>query len=304
MSIVSGQGLLQVADPKDHLLMDQGKLIELLTAKKRICEYKMRLWEGPKRGFHYAIGIDPSEGLLHGDAAAIEVFCVETGRQVMEVEGTIHPFDLAEIAWLVGTYYSHRVIKDGIEVCTPALVAIENNKDGGANAKLLELGYTNLYFLAEDKGEGYQQQLPKLGINMSSRRRAELISKGRNWCEDGSVIVKSSLLLGQMEIFQLRNGKFQAPLGGHDDLVMAFLITVEMIEVVQLTMELNAKEGLRPYADGQKVPHDETDVGDEWEEEKPLVEKLIERTREKQKEAGPEEWVTEFDNLDDMEGMW
>jgi len=249
--------------------------------------------------------VDPSEGLLHGDDAAIEVFCVETGRQVMEIQGTIHPFDLAEICWLVGTFYAYKKrLSDGKVERTPALIAIENNKDGGANAKLLELGYENIYFLAEDKGKGYQEQLPKLGINMNQRRRAELISKGRTWAEDESVIIKSSFLLGQMEIFQLRNGKFQAPIGGHDDLVLAYLIAVEMMEVVQLLMELDSREGLRPLADGEPVPHDETDVGDEWEEEKPLVEKLIERTRQKQSEAGPEEWVTEYDNLDDMEGMW
>ena len=40
------------------------------------------LWEEPEQGDKYGIGGAPSEGLAHGDPAALEVRSCRTGRQV------------------------------------------------------------------------------------------------------------------------------------------------------------------------------------------------------------------------------
>jgi len=233
--------------------------------------YEFRLFEPPQANTLYGIGVDPSEGLMYGDDSVIEVGNCSTGEQVAEIQGKIHPFDLAELVYQVGSWYNN------------ALVGIENNRDGGCNAKLLELGYTNIYFLAEDKGAGYQKQMPKMGIAMSSKRRAELIAQGRRWLEEQRIKVLSSELLSQMEVFALHNGKFQAPKGAHDDLVLGFLIMMEMMRV-QVEIEEVQEEGIRLMVDGEEQL-DEFDM----EKETPQIERMIQNAQKKAEELFEEE---------------
>jgi len=229
--------------------------------------YEFRVWEEPQPHTLYGIGVDPAEGLIYGDDSTVLVGNCKTGSQVAEVQGKIHPFDLAELVYQVGSWYN------------TALVGIENNRDGGCNAKLMEMGYQNIYFLAEDKGRGYQQQTPKLGVNLNIRRRAELITQGRRWLEDGSITVVSEELIAQMEVFALHNGKFQAPKGAHDDLVMGFLIMIEMMKV-QLEMEEMKTVGLRPLSEGKEV----VDEFDWVEDEGGNIDRMLKRGQEKAKE--------------------
>jgi hypothetical protein len=232
-----------ISQPPGVALQDQQSRVEPV--------YEFRLWEPPEEGVLYGIGVDPSEGLLYGDDSVIEVGNCKTGHQVAEIQGKIHPFDLAELVHTVGTWYND------------ALVGIENNKDGGCNAKLLEMGYENVYFLAEDKGKGYQQAMPKVGINMSGKRRSELIAQARRWIQEERIYLVSEDLVAQMEVYALHNGKFQAPKGAHDDLVMGMLIMTEMMRC-QVEMEEVMEFGVRNSNSEGEL---EVELWDEVEEE-------------------------------------
>ena len=187
--------------------------------------YELRLWANPEPGHVYAIGGDPAEGLEHGDDSVIEVFDAHYGAQCAELQGKVEPFAFAELAFMLGTWYNN------------GLIAIEANKDGGSNRQLFELGYRNIYFEQVDTGRPWDTPTPRLGLNVNLRSRHRLIAQARRWLEDDAVFIYSRWLLEQMETFVLRDAKYQAIPGGHDDLVMAFVLTVDMLRICSAQAE-------------------------------------------------------------------
>jgi|TARA_R110002167_G_scaffold52840_13_gene152095 hypothetical protein len=210
-------------------------------AKLNSSRFKQTFWEQPIEGELYALGADPSEGLQHGDDSVAEVIRVSTGDQVAELQGKIEPFALAEHVFALGTYYND------------ALVGIENNRDGGANRALFEMGYKNIYFEMKEVGLPYQKPTAKLGYNMNARTRAMLVAQCRKFMIDDSVHVNSISLVSQFETFALESEKFQAIQNAHDDLVMAWMIACEMFRVQLMRTDV-AQNHLMPLWNGEPVP--------------------------------------------------
>jgi len=235
--------------------------------------YDLRIWSKPIPSESYVIGGDPAEGLEHGDDSVLEVLSGSTGEQVAELQGKVDPFTFGELAVMLGTYYNN------------ALIGIENNKDGGANRVLHEMGYTNIYFEQKDMGEPYDKHTIKLGINTNIRNRHRLISQARRWMEDRSAIPVSKHLVGQFETFVLRSTKFEAIPGGHDDLVMAWVIAIEMLRV-HLVMDEAKHTELKPLWNGVEVGDG---FGDEFDAEPAnIIDKHVEQARRKELDERPD----------------
>ena len=222
-------------------------------------DYELRVWQKPLPRFTYAIGGDPAEGLAHGDDAVLEVLCCDTGEQVCEIQGKIDPISFGEMSFVLGTGYNN------------ALVGLENNKDGGANQTLFNLGYRHIFFQQNQTGKPYRDATQKLGWNTNLRTRPMLVAQARRYIEDESVFIRSRALLAQFETFALEGTKFQAIAGGHDDLVMAYLIAIEMMRVQLLVKEMSYN-GLRPMIDGNEIIDPDAM---EDEEVPPITERLI-----------------------------
>jgi hypothetical protein len=178
--------------------------------------------------------------LQHGDDSAAQILRCSTGEQVAELQGKIEPFAFAEECFGMGSYYNN------------ALIGIENNRDGGANKVLFELGYKNIYFEMKEVGLPYQKPTAKLGYNMNARTRAMLVALARKYMEDGSLHIRSQWLLTQMETFALEGEKFQAIANAFDDLIMAMLIACEMMRV-QLLRGAVSSNNLKPLWNGEEV---------------------------------------------------
>ena len=202
--------------------------------------FSQRFWEYPLPGEVYAIGGDPSEGLSHGDDSVAQCIRCSTGEQVAELQGKIEPFAFGEHLFTMGTYYNN------------ALIGIENNRDGGANKILFELGYTNIYFEMKEVGLPYQKPTAKLGYNMNSRTRAMLVAQARKYQDEGTSHMNSLQLVSQFETFALESDKFQAIMNAHDDLVMAWLIANEMMRVQLLRVEVRGNK-LNPLWNGEEI---------------------------------------------------
>lgn len=210
------------------------------------------VWEQPMPAGVYAVGGDPAEGLEKGDDSVLSVINCLTGHQVAEVQGKIPPKEFGEMAGIVGEYYNN------------ALVAIENNKDGGANQYLYDFGYKNIYFQREVTARAYDKSTDKLGYNMNGRTRPILVAQGRQWMEDGSAIPRSMALLSQFETFVLRKGKYEALPGGHDDLVIAWFLAIEMARIRLQSIDASKHTQL-PTVNGEEIdPYEMEDI-DEWE---------------------------------------
>ncbi len=239
--------------------------------------YELRIWTRPNPSDEYVIGGDPAEGLAHGDDSVLEVLCGRSGEQVAELQGKVDPFTFGELAFMLGTYYNE------------ALIGIENNKDGGANRILHELGYRKIYFEQKDMGEPYDKHTIKLGINTNIRNRHRLIAQARRWMEDRSAIPVSKHLVAQFETFILRSTKFEAIPGGHDDLVMAWVIGIEMLKVHLVTKEAKHTE-LKPLWNGKEV---EDELGADFDG-KPvnLIDKHVEQAKKKEFDKDPDYGAT------------
>ncbi|MEW6750808.1 MAG: hypothetical protein AB1505_07500 [Candidatus Latescibacterota bacterium] len=226
--------------------------------------YELRVWERPSPGGPYAIGGDPAEGLPEGDDSVLEVLDCRQGLQVAELQGKLDPFTLGELAWMLGTLYNH------------ALVALESTKDGGANPKLFELGYRRIYYEMADRGKAWDEATARLGLYMNLRSRHRLTAQARKWMAGGSVRPRSVQLLDQCNTFVLRDTKYQAIPGGHDDLVMAWVIAIEMMRV-QLLADGVGAQGLAPLVNGQPVePRGAEDL--DVAEQRPRSERLAAHT--------------------------
>ena len=72
------------------------------------------------------------------------------------------------------------------------------------------------------------------------------------------VVPQSSGLIAQFEIFAHNGSRFEAVSGGHDDLVMAWLLAIEMF-YVQLIIDETKDNNLLPMVDGDVIP----EIGEE-----------------------------------------
>jgi len=230
-------------------------------------DYDMRVWEEPIAGEVYVIGGDPAEGLSHGDDSVFQVINCNSGDQACEVQGKLDGVTFGEVGYMLGNWYNE------------AMIAIENNKDL-TSLNLLgpaQLGYPNLYYEAKEAGRAWRDQTSKLGWNTNLRTRPMMVTRGRDMLSDGSVKIFSSKLASQWETFALENSKYQAIAGAHDDLVMAYLIALEMM-AIQLVRREVMTNGLNPFLDGKEQLDDYDTL---WKDERSLVQRHIDLTRAK-----------------------
>jgi hypothetical protein len=203
---------------------------------------ELRVFSEPAKAQTYVIGGDVAQGLEHGDDSVLQVISVKSGRQVAEYYlPNAAPPEVGEEAFKLGKWYNN------------AYIGIENNADLTALYKLHELGYANLHYQENLDASPSPDGTRKMGWNTNLRTRYIMVDDGREWLKEGLVAICSPWLLDQMEIFaQNARGKYEAIPGGHDDLVMAWLIAVQMMKL-KLTRQTHAEEELAPLWEGQPV---------------------------------------------------
>ena len=254
----------KVASPQlGYLQMDEDGEVHFKESEGGI----IRVWERPIASNSYAIGADPALGYADSDDSVIEVGCCETGKQVCEVQGKLDGNDLGDQLLLVGTWYNN------------ALIGVENNKDLTSVNYLFRTGYPNIYFEQAETGRAFRSSTDRLGWNTNLRTRPLLVSQGREMLQDGSAEVYSKWLLIQWEHFVLEDGKFQGLRGAHDDLVMAYLIMLEMMKIQLITISAR-KKGLHATVNGEIVDMGEWDI--DRNENKNITDRLIKQAFDKQ----------------------
>lgn len=179
---------------------------------------ELRIYKEPEDGHNYVIGGDTAE---EGDYSALVVLDRETMEQVALWWGHIDEFELANVAFRLGTYYN------------TALIGIERNNMGVAVVKKLdELGYKNQYRM-EVIDELGNKIRDKLGWETNSRTRPILISDLNQVVTERKMIIRSREIIGEMKSFVKNSkGKPEAQLGTHDDLVIATGVAYQMYKSV------------------------------------------------------------------------
>jgi len=183
----------------------------------------VRVWKHPERNERFIIGSDISEGIetqaeggKKNDYSTAEVLNLDTLEQVAEIKCHLEPDVFAEELKRLGNYYH----KD--------MIGVERNHPGLGVLLDLRKKYTNLYYM-EDFEEATQTRKKKLGWLTNAKTKPLMVAEGDRIIREGLSTIHSPELLSELMTFvRLADGKTEAQQGCFDDLVIAWLIALQL----------------------------------------------------------------------------
>jgi len=128
--------------------------------------------------------------------------------------------------------------------------SVENNTLGeAALISLAEYGEENIQgiFLSESKKMGNGKRFRK-GFNTTNKSKIASCAKFKNLVESGKFKIKSRSLISELKNFVAHGTSYAAKPGEHDDLVMATVLAVRMMQQLQ-EYHKNIGENLRDHDD-------------------------------------------------------
>lgn len=160
----------------------------------------VKLYALPEEGVEYTIGVDTAgTGSDYFTAVVENAF---NGRTVGVMQINLIDEDLfAHKLYSLGNFYNN------------ALIAVEINFSTSVIRELAEIGYPKLY----TRGEG----MDMLGFRTTQITRPLIISNLKACFRDDPTIEVDLSILYEMLSFVRKNGRAEAEVGKHDDLVMA-----------------------------------------------------------------------------------
>jgi hypothetical protein len=228
----------------DETLIAPAKLIDLEGRDPLYKTGEVRWYKKPIPGHIYVVGLDPSLG-TGGDPAAIQVFEANSTEQVAEWRHnkTDIPTQVRILTNIIQHLYD--TVKDDKSI----YYSIENNTIGeAALISIAEYGEENIkgYFLSEINSGGGRRF--RKGFNTSHKPKLAACAKMKNLVETGRMKVNSRSLISEFKNFVAVGTSYQAKQGETDDLVMATLLTVRMLQVLQ-SYHSNLDEQMRDHQD-------------------------------------------------------
>jgi hypothetical protein len=222
----------------DETLIAPIKLLELEGIEPIRKTGQVRWYKEIDRNKIYIIALDPSLG-TGGDPAAIQVFEANTTIQVAEWRHnqTDIPGQIRVLVSIVDEIFE--VVKDTQHI----YYSIENNTIGeAALISIAEWGEEKIkgYFLSDNSATG-QRRIRK-GFNTTNKSKLTACAKLKNLVESGRMKVNSRSLVSEFKNFVATGNTYSAKLGETDDLVMATLLVVRMMQILtDYHVELDAQ---------------------------------------------------------------
>jgi hypothetical protein len=127
--------------------------------------------------------------------------------------------------------------------------SIENNTIGeAALISIAEYGEENIqgYFLSEPGGGGGRRY--RKGFNTSNKPKLAACNKLKTLIESNKMKVRSSALVSELKTFVASGVSYSAKPGETDDLVMACILTVRMLQLLQ-TYDTGIDNQMRDHGD-------------------------------------------------------
>lgn len=176
-----------------------------------------RVWEKPKPGQLYSIGVDVAEGLEDGDYSSIDVGD-EQGNQVAHWHGHISPDRLAQVIYWIGKHYNY------------AFTGVERNNHGlTVLTKLRDMGYAKLYAQENLESRSEGDQSVRFGWLTTTKTKPMIIDNLSALLRDGGSGIASVEHINEMREYIIEaNGATNARPGAFDDRVMSYAIMLEM----------------------------------------------------------------------------
>jgi len=228
----------------DETLIAPAKLIDLQGRDPLYKTGEVRWFKQPQKDRIYAVALDPSLG-TGGDPAAIQVFEANTTEQVAEWRHnrTDIPTQIRILANIVAHIYES--VKDEKSI----YYTVENNTIGeAALISIAEYGEENIqgYFLSEPGGGGSRRY--RKGFNTTHKPKLAACAKLKNLVETGRMRVNSRSLISEFKNFVASGTSYAGKPGETDDLVMATILVVRMMQLLQ-NYHSNLDEQMRDHQD-------------------------------------------------------
>jgi hypothetical protein len=208
----------------DETLIAPAKLIDLEGREPLYKTGEVRWYKKPQADRIYAVGLDPSLG-TGGDPAAIQVFEANSTEQVAEWRHnrTDIPTQIRIMADII------RHVNDVVKDPKSIYYSVENNSIGeAALISIQEYGEENIqgYFLSES-GKN------RKGFNTSNKPKLAACAKFKHLIESRRMTISSASLVTELKNFVAHGVGYAAKPGETDDLIMATLLVVRMLQVLQ-----------------------------------------------------------------------
>jgi hypothetical protein len=212
----------------DETLIAPAKLVDLEGREPLYKTGEVRWYKRPEANRIYCVGLDPSLG-TGGDPAAIQVFEANTTEQVGEWRHnrTDIPTQIRILADVI------RHINETVKDPKSIYYTVENNSIGeAALISIAEYGEENIqgYFLSEPGG-GTRRF--RKGFNTTNKPKIAACAKLKNLVETGKMQIRSRSLVTELKNFVAHGTSYAAKPGETDDLVMATLLIVRMLQILQ-----------------------------------------------------------------------
>jgi hypothetical protein len=213
----------------DETLIDAGVLLELEGVEPIERQGQVRWYRQPKAGASYAIALDPSLG-TGGDPAAIQVFEVPGLEQVAEWQHNKTPIQnqIKVLQQIAERLREHTPVEN-------IFYSIENNTLGEAALVYInEIGEENIpgVFLHEPHRAGVTKRYRK-GFNTTVRSKLSTCAKMKSLIEGRKLKIYSRNLISELKHFVASGGSYAAKVGETDDLVMATVLVIRMMQALQ-----------------------------------------------------------------------
>ena len=208
----------------DETLIAPAKLIDLEGHDPLYKTGEVRWYKKPEPGRIYVVALDPSLG-TGGDPAAIQVFEANTTEQVAEWRHnrTDIPTQIRIFVDII------RAINEKTRDTMSTYYSVENNAIGeAALISINEFGEENIpgYFLS-DSGRF------RKGFTTSNKSKLSACAKLKHLIESNRMRLNSAVLISELKNFVASGTSYAAKAGETDDLVMATVLVVRMLQQLQ-----------------------------------------------------------------------
>jgi len=183
-------------------------------------------WYGPIRdGRSYCVALDPSMG-TGGDNAAIQVLELPSLKQVGEWQHNHSPIeDQIKILRGILLEIQHHAPKSEI------YWTVENNSMGEAALVVIrdtgEERFPGTFMHDPNRHLGPKN---RKGYNTTHRTKLEACARFKSLVESGKLQIFSKNLIHEMKYFIAKGNSYEATLGENDDLIMAMMLNIRMIQ--------------------------------------------------------------------------
>ncbi len=214
----------------EETLISPIRLLEIAGEEPLFNQGNVRWYSQPQKDKVYVVAWDPSLG-TGSDPAAMQVFEADTIIQVAEWKNnrTAIPEQVRILADIL------KFLADSSGGRNNIYYSIENNTIGEAGLLSVEnYGEENLngIFISEDRITGSSRRYRK-GFTTTHKSKLAVCAKLKTLIESDKMKIKSKSLVSELKTFVAVGTSFAAKPGETDDLVMATVLMIRMLQQLQ-----------------------------------------------------------------------